>query len=93
MNNPVYTWIKSVNAEHPINKGRSDKIRKCRLPLFFSFSTQETDFLSLRPSFVSVGRRWQPLKKSAGHQTLCLAYLASYDARKNARWSKRGGVY
>jgi hypothetical protein len=37
MNNPAYTRIKSVNADSPINKVKSDKIRKCRLPLFFSF--------------------------------------------------------
>ena len=37
MNNPAYTWIKSVNADNPINKVKSDKIRKCRLALFFSF--------------------------------------------------------
>jgi hypothetical protein len=37
MNHPAYTWIKSVNADSPINKVKSDKIRKCRLSLFFSF--------------------------------------------------------
>jgi hypothetical protein len=82
MNNPAYTWIKSANAEHPINKVKSDKIRKCRLPLFFHFQTHETAFLALRLSVISIGRRWQPLEKSAGHQTPCLSYPASYGARK-----------
>jgi hypothetical protein len=36
-NQPVTGWIKSVNADSPINKVKSDKIRKCRLSLFFSF--------------------------------------------------------
>jgi hypothetical protein len=54
MNNPAYTWIKSVNADSPINKEKSDKIRKSRRPIF-SLKTQEAVFLAL------VCRRWTPL--------------------------------
>jgi hypothetical protein len=27
MDNPAYTWIRSVNADNPINKEKADKIR------------------------------------------------------------------
>jgi hypothetical protein len=37
MNKPAFIWIKSVNAEHPINKAKPDECREARLPLFFSF--------------------------------------------------------
>jgi hypothetical protein len=44
MNNPAYTWIKSVNADSPINKGTSEKIRNADAPFFsfffFFFGTQ-----------------------------------------------------
>jgi hypothetical protein len=90
MNNPAYTWIKSVNAEHPVNKVKSDKYRKCRLSLFFPFETQRTFFGALRPSFISFGRRREnPLPTKL---RVCLV-LPHVDARNNARWSKTGGSY
>ena len=79
MNNPAYTWIKSVNADSPINKAKSDKIRKCRLSLFFSFQTQKTAFSALWPSFVSVGLR------------VCLV-LPHMMPAKTAHRPKRGGL-
>jgi hypothetical protein len=57
MNKPACTWIKSVNAEHPINEVKSDKCRKCRLPLFFLFRRRELLFCT--PSLVCL--RWTPL--------------------------------
>jgi hypothetical protein len=44
MNNPAYTWIKSVNADNPVNKVKSDKIRKCRLSLFLFFRRRKLLF-------------------------------------------------
>jgi hypothetical protein len=37
MNNPAYTWIKSVNADSPINKEKSDKIPENAGASFFFF--------------------------------------------------------
>jgi hypothetical protein len=56
MNNPACTWIKSVNADNPIKKEKSDKIRKCRR--FFFFLDAENCIFGT-PALVC--RRWTPL--------------------------------
>jgi hypothetical protein len=52
----------------------------CSQVLFFRHS-------SARPSFALY-----PLTKSVGHQTSSTSCPSPYDAHKNIRWSKRGGV-
>jgi hypothetical protein len=66
MNNPAYTWIKSVNADSPINKEKSDKIR------FFLFRRRKLVFGTPALNY----RRLTPL--AAVFVLSCLIY----DARK-----------
>jgi hypothetical protein len=81
MNNPAYTWIKSVNADSP-NKEKSDKIRKC-LRLIFSFRRRKLLFWHSGP-------RLSPLDAVGSRVCLVLPHMMP---AKIVRWSKRGGLY
>jgi hypothetical protein len=80
MNNPAYTWIKSVNADNLIKKEKSFRRRKLL-------------FMAPRPSFVAVGRRWPCLSCPASHdarKNCPLVQKRRFVMRRCGLWRPRG---
>jgi hypothetical protein len=84
------------DAGRPVNKPESDKIRNADSPPFFLFRRRKQLFwhsgprLSPLDAVMAVGSRSKnPL---ATKLRVCLVLPHIQDARKNARWSKTGGL-